>query len=170
MVPIANLPLKNPDTGIDLKQRQIIRNFLKFWFGTHWNLSTDKMPKDRMKLWFNSDAEQDEMMKKTFAEDFTKLEQGAYDKWQDDHEGRLVTVIFYDQLSRVLFRKNKKAFENDNKALAITKKLLENDAAELRKYHYHEQMFLLLPLEHSESKEDGTSSVANFAKLAEIIK
>ena len=34
-----------------------------------------------MKLWFNSDAEQDEMMKKTFAEDFTKLEQGAYDKW-----------------------------------------------------------------------------------------
>ena len=33
-----------------------------------------------------------------------------------------------------------------------------------------ERMFLLLPLEHSESKEDGNLSVESFTKLAQIVK
>ena len=33
-----------------------------------------------------------------------------------------------------------------------------------------ERMFLLLPLEHSESKEDGNLSVETFTKLAQIVK
>ena len=66
-----------------------------------------------MKLWFNSDQEQDENMKKEWADHFTKLEQGAYDNWLKDRDGTLATVIFYDQLSRVIFRKDKKAFQFD---------------------------------------------------------
>ena len=33
-----------------------------------------------------------------------------------------------------------------------------------------ERMFLLLPLEHSESKEDGNLSVDTFTKLAQTVK
>ena len=52
-------------------------------------------------------------MKKEWADHFTKLEQGAYDNWLKDRDGTLATVIFYDQLSRVIFRKDKKAFQFD---------------------------------------------------------
>ena len=128
------------------------------------------MPKDRMKLWFNSDAALDQQLKDLFTEDFTKLEKGEYEKWKDDHDGRLATVIMYDQFSRVMFRKDKKAFSFDDKALAISKQMIANNYAELKKYHYFEMMFLCLPLEHSENKEDGNLSVFTFETIAKWVE
>ena len=88
----------------------------------------------------------------------------------DDHDGRLATVIMYDQFSRVMFRKDKKAFAYDDKALAISKQMIANDYAELKKYNFYEMMFLCLPLEHSENKEDGNLSVFTFEKIAKWVE
>jgi uncharacterized protein (DUF924 family) len=65
-----------------------------------------------------------------------------------------------------MFRKDKKAFSFDDKALAISKQVIANDYAELKKYHYLEMMFLCLPLEHSENKDDGNLSVKTFETIA----
>lgn len=72
----------------------------------------------------------------------------------------------YDQFSRVMFRKDKKAFAFDDKALAISKQVIANDYAELKKYHYFEMMFLCLPLEHAENKDIGNLSVWTFETIA----
>ena len=58
----------------------------------------------------------------------------------------------YDQFTRVMFRKDKKAFSFDDKALAISKQIISNNYELLKQYHYMEMMFLCLPLEHSENK------------------
>ena len=124
------------------------------------------MPKDRMKLWFNSDAALDQQLKDLFTEDFEKLEKGDYEKWKDDRDGRLATIIMYDQFTRVMFRKDKKAFSFDDKALAISKQVISNNYELLKQYHLMEMMFLCLPLEHSENKEDGNLSVFTFETIA----
>ena len=51
-----------------------------------------------------------------------------------------------------MFRKDKKAFSFDGKALAISKQIISNNYELLKQYHYMEMMFLCLPLEHSENK------------------
>ena len=76
----------------------------------------------------------------------------------------------YDQFTRVMFRKDKKAFSFDDKALEISKQMLRNNYAELKKYHYFEMMFLCLPLEHAENKEMGNLSVFTFETIAKWVK
>ena len=76
----------------------------------------------------------------------------------------------YDQFTRVMFRKDKKAFSFDDKALEISKQMLANNYAELKKYHYYEMIFLCLPLEHAENKEMGNLSVFTFETIKKWVE
>ena len=81
---------------------------------------------------------------------------GEYNGWDYDKDGRLAAIILCDQMSRSIYRKTAKAFATDNKALKLTKKILNasNPGEQLSAYKYAERQLILTPLMHSENGSD----------------
>lgn len=80
-----------------------------------------------MKRWFFGGAEVDTEIKTNFSEDLTKLNQGEYDEWKQDRDGKLAAVILADQFTRNIFRKQKEAFDFDHISLGIVKSITEDE-------------------------------------------
>lgn len=75
----------------------------------------------------------------------------------------LAAVIVLDQLSRNIFRGSARAFACDADARAIARAAVD---AELdRALGIHERLFLYMPFEHSESRDDQVMSVALISSL-----
>ena len=62
---------------------------------------------------------------------------------------QLAKIILVDQFSRHIYRNSKKAYENDGIALNISLELLNNN--KIHELTPTEQLFALLPLQHSEN-------------------
>lgn len=124
-----------------------IEKILNFWLGASDQRNLPPTP-DLMKKWFSFSVELDEEIKKNFGDDLEKLATGEYDDWKNNRDGKIAAVILADQFSRNIFRKQKEAFAYDSIALNIVEKFSEEEflSAKLR-----EQMFLVLPFEHSEN-------------------
>ena len=75
----------------------------------------------------------------------------------------LAAVIVLDQFSRNLFRGDPRAFAADPIARRIAKALVEQGFD--REMAQQERLFVYLPFEHSENREDQAFSVALFSQL-----
>ena len=134
---------------------------MTYWFSSNddpdWDRSYSPAPIDFLNRAFNSTARDDAYIRENFGEDLENLDSGDYHAWENDHDGRLAAIILYDQFPRNMFRKQAKAFAYDHKALALTKKCLDENT--VKNYDYFEQLFILLPLEHAEDKDIANLSV-----------
>jgi uncharacterized protein (DUF924 family) len=74
-------------------------------------------------LWWSSSPEIDKEITNLFKDDLNKLDQGVYNAWKEDRDGKLAAVLLADQFSRNIYRKQKQAFEYDHISLAISKSL-----------------------------------------------
>lgn len=116
--------------------------------------------------WFQKNDDFDDMIMVRFEGDYDLAVKGIYDHWQESAEGALALCILLDQFPRNMFRDTPKAFETDNRALAVAKYAVGKSFDTV--LPAVQRSFLYLPFEHSEDLQEQKTSVALFEKMKEI--
>lgn len=112
--------------------------------------------------WFARDAGIDATIRERFLELHAQLRGNPLVDFSN-RDDVLATVIVLDQFSRNLFRGTREAFASDDVARAIARQAVERGLdAQLRT---EQRMFLYLPFEHSEDRDDQSLSVRLIAAL-----
>jgi len=123
-----------------------IEEVLVFWFGAG---TRDEPPTpDRVKLWFRGGEATDREIRERFEADVERARNGELNAWAQTPRGRLALIILLDQFSRNLYRGSGEAFAKDPAALKLTLEGLES--GQDKELSCAEQLFFVLPLEHSE--------------------
>lgn len=136
---------------------------LDFWFGD----DADDAPRAARQapLWWGKSSETDALLASRFGELAARAAAGELAHWEGDPAGRLALILLLDQLPRNLHRHTPAAFAQDDKARALCLKGLtlgvDKGLSPLAR------VFFYLPLEHAESREQQSRSVALFEALAD---
>lgn len=141
----------------------IAKNVLDYWFGKARPISADES-KLRMKTWFSSDADIDYDIERRFGKLVSTARKGAFNSWENNPEECLALILLLDQFPRNLHRGQASAFSSDEKALELTKALLQR--GELSSLGYSEQAFALMPFQHAENLGDQNLGIEAYSELA----
>ena len=112
-----------------------------------------KLPPQMMKRWFGGGPHTDEEIKMLFQHDLIEIGHSKVKHWEQDLQGKLATIILCDQLSRNIYRGLAEAFSFDHISLRISKEILHH-VETFKKYKLFEQLFIIMPLLHSENLND----------------
>ena len=136
-----------------------------FWFGENFDLTDDGAVAERQaKLWWGKDTQIDAAMGQRFTPLLQEAVKGKLDHWAATGPGLLSLVLLTDQFSRNIHRGTQQAFAADAVARRLAHQgLREGVTAKLRPI---EQVFMLLPFEHSEDLAEQELSVREFETLA----
>ena len=130
--------------------KQQLNKVIDYWF---------EKPNDYQK-WFFEGKKLDVYLKKTFSELLVAAKITNQLATLNLRE-KLGLIILLDQFSRHIYRGSPNAFSSDPQSLEISKILLATN--EIEKLTPTEQLFALMPLQHSESISDK-DTLLNFAK------
>lgn len=133
---------------------------LRFWLGD--SVAEPAAIANRMSTWFGSDLDRE--IERRFGSRVKAARQGRLRHWASEAHGRLALIILLDQFPRNLFRGSADAFASDAAALAICEQSIDDGA--LTMLAFVEQAFMLMPLQHAESRLVQQRSVSEFEKLA----
>ena len=91
--------------------------------------------------------------------------------WPANLHGRLALIILTDQMSRSIYREDKRAFQYDHIAQRLSKEILEQESnMELfLLYRHFEMMFFLMPLLHSENITDVRLCVKKMEQIKKLV-
>jgi uncharacterized protein (DUF924 family) len=120
------------------------REVLEFWFDERLDAVA------RNKRWFAKDASFDAEIRRRFLPLYEAAASGRLAAWLGATYETLALVIVLDQFPRNMFRGEARAFTTDRLAREAARALLPSLAGLTR----DEQLFALLPFEHSESLDD----------------
>ena len=134
---------------------------LRFWLGD--SVAEPAAIANRMSTWFGSE-DLDREIERRFGSRVKAARQGRLRHWASEAHGRLALIILLDQFPRNLFRGSADAFASDAAALAICEQSIDDGA--LTMLAFVEQAFMLMPLQHAESRLVQQRSVSEFEKLA----
>ncbi|MEM9255675.1 MAG: DUF924 family protein [Pseudomonadota bacterium] len=139
-----------------------IEQLHNFWFGA---LDDIGMPiEDRNELWFGAQQQTDDACRHRFSGLLVKALAGELEHWHDTDRGLIALIVLLDQISRNVHRGDAGAFAGDARALSHSLRAI-NDQRHPRLPACH-QVFLYLPLEHSEVLAHQNESVRLFDALA----
>ena len=121
----------------------------EFWFGKDFAAANDAQVAERQaSLWWGKDVALDASMRQRFSPCLTMAAAGKQGAWADTPAGLLGLVLLTDQFPRNIHRGAPGAFATDPMARRLAHQgLREGVTAKLRPI---EQVFMLLPFEHSE--------------------
>lgn len=125
------------------------------------------MPPMMMKRWFSGNYDQE--ITQLFSQDLSDMGQGKLSNWQDDPMGKLATIILCDQFSRNCFKGRAEAFSFDHISLKLSKSIV-NNVPYFKSYKLFEQLFILMPLMHSEDIDDCQLCADVFNHIIEHLK
>lgn len=136
-----------------------------FWFGENFDQIDDAAVAERQaKLWWGKDAQVDAAMGRRFTPLLEQAAKGKLDAWAATGAGLLSLVLLTDQFSRNIHRGTAQAFAADPVARRLAHRGMRGGVtATLRPI---EQVFMLLPFEHSEDLAEQEMSVREFEALA----
>ena len=135
---------------------------LTFWFQGQ-ALSAARIER-RMGVWFGEDPDFDHEIEREFKGDVAAASAGQCIHWANAPRGRLALILLLDQFRRNIYRGTAAAFARDQAALALCMAgILGNQDHELAPI---EQVFFYMPLQHAESRQAQTKSVALYSQLA----
>jgi uncharacterized protein (DUF924 family) len=127
---------------------------LRFWFVDHGFAD-----------WFKGGDAFDVAVTEGFAAWRDALRELPTESFLTDPHTALAAVILFDQVPRNAFRSSAEAFATDHLALAIAKMAIAGAFdASLSK---DERLFLYLPFEHSENRDDQRESVRLISQLGD---
>ena len=104
------------------------------------------------KVWFAPDSRADELLRRRFARELTRLAARPAGEFLDDPLTALASVLLFDQLPRNLFRKDPRTYAFDPLAREIAKGALARGWD--RALTPVQRQFLAMPLMHSEAIAD----------------
>lgn len=131
-------------------------DILDFWFG-------DGATGGFREAWFGRDEAFDREIRDRFAGDYEKAAAGELDDWKDTPRGCLALILLLDQFPRNMFRGDPRAFATDARARQVARHTVETGLD--RELEPAGRMFVYLPFEHSEDREDQRRSVELFEAL-----
>lgn len=136
----------------------------EFWFGSLDELGMS--PPEQNALWFKSSAETDRLCLERFGDLVEQSLGGGLQDWESNDRGLIALILLLDQLPRNIHRGTPRAFAGDPRALALAQHCIAHGHHQrLPAIH---QVFLFLPLEHSEDIEVQEECVELFRELAEV--
>ena len=140
-----------------------LQQVLDFWFGDNWH-DAAVTAKTQGKIWWQKSAETDSDIRHRFAE---LLYEEMQDKLQDQRapEALLARIILTDQMTRNMFRGQPQSFACDERARWLSCQLLERD--DYLPLPLIAQVFVFMPLEHSERLADQQMCLQYFQALVE---
>ena len=135
-----------------------IAEVIEFWFGS------GKAPsKETYLRWFTRDQAFDDEIRTKFGSLQAGAAAGTLDRWRETPRGQLALIVLLDQMSRNLFRDDRKAFASDDVALSIAQSLLRSGGA--KELTITERAVALVPFEHAEDRETQAEGVAGLSTL-----
>jgi len=135
-----------------------------YWFG---ELDERGMAEaSRQKLWFQSSRDDDDYCREHFGTLVAQAVAGELDHWADCDRGLIALILLLDQFTRNIYRDTPRAFAGDARALELAQHCIAHGHHQrLPAIH---QVFLYMPLEHSEDLESQEECVSLFRELAAI--
>lgn len=109
----------------------LAKKVLEFWFTSDLKLSLSHPPApispSSFKLWFGASPETDKLVSETFESDLKSLaaDPQLRSEMKENVEGAMCLIIFFDQLTRNIFRNKPEAFQYDHIALEVAKLIRE---------------------------------------------
>ena len=135
-----------------------------YWFG---ELDESGMPEaSRHELWFRSTPENDRYCREEFGTLVAQATAGQLDQWAGSDEGLIALILLLDQFTRNIHRGTPRAFSGDPRALGLAQECIAH--GHHRRLPAIHQVFLYMPLEHSEDLEAQDECVSLFAELATV--
>ena len=135
-----------------------------YWFG---DLDDDGMSAaSRNSLWFGSTPASDTICRERFGHLVELALQGELDFWAAQDRGLIALVLLLDQFTRNIFRDTPRAFSGDAQALALAQSAIAS--GHFQRLAAIHQVFLYLPLEHSEDLDVQEECVELFEQLTAI--
>jgi uncharacterized protein (DUF924 family) len=122
---------------------------LSFWFGEQLEIRAQ---------WFRKDAEFDAQINTKFLAMVEAAAQGELNHWLEIPRHSLAYIILLDQFPRNIFRNSPRSFAYDDLALQAAKDMIH--AGIHTQFHVLEQLFIYLPLEHSENLADQEQTLS----------
>ena len=129
-----------------------------FWIG----------PKPNPDIWFKKDPTLDQKIRDKFGAWLENFDITEYEEWKSEPRGLLSLVILLDQFPRNIYRDSAKSFAFDTDALELAKEALERGFDD--QFTSQENMFLVLPFEHSEDITDQKEGVRLAQNMVEVAK
>lgn len=134
----------------------------RYWFGPLDEAGFAQPEYHR--LWFGAGADTDAELRQRFGPLVTRALAGDLDHWAADDAGLVALVLLLDQFTRNIFRGTPQAFAGDGQAVALAlAAIAAHRHVTLPAIH---QVFLYLPLEHSEDLALQDQCVHLFTALA----
>jgi uncharacterized protein (DUF924 family) len=135
---------------------------LDFWFGE--SAADADAAAARSSVWYGASSEVDRQIADRFGDWVEAAAAGELDAWRATARGRLALVILLDQFPRNLHRGSGAAFDHDRSALALAREGAAN--GHLDELQPIEQVFLLMPYQHTEDLALQREGVAYFERIA----
>jgi len=141
-----------------------VDEILEFWFG---RVEETIVPsEERARVWFGDSLEVDAEVKSQFSSALQEAIDGKCSAWEETPRGRLALIIMLDQFSRHIYRDTSNAFAQDDYALGICARGMEN--RQDHELSLIERVFYYFPLLHSEDLVNQERSVHAYQQLVEL--
>jgi uncharacterized protein (DUF924 family) len=115
--------------------------------------------------WFEKSDSFDDEIRERFGEITETARHGRLDDWMETAQGRVALILLIDQFSRNIHRDSPLSWSEDDRGLAITKRML--DEGQDVSLNHVERTFVYMPLMHSEVLADQNLAVTAFTQLAD---
>jgi len=171
---MGNHHSSNPQAtkALSSEDQTMIKGILTYWFPPDkYDRDSFYSPESRKRHWMGG-KEVDDYCRMNYDALLESIGNGEKENWLADRDGALAYVIVCDQFSRNMHRDTAKAWDFDVFGLRAAKTIVPH-ASKFDKYMNFEKLFLLLPYEHSEDKENVAyciEMVANMLEKAEVDK
>ena len=119
-------------------------------------------------MWWIKDPKLDELIKNQFEKELISAKSVKFDEIKDNPDEMLAYVIILDQFSRNIYRDSPGSFAQDNLALNIVLRGL-NNGLDMKMMPY-QRAFFYMPLMHSEDIDIQKKSVEYFSGLEKKYK
>jgi uncharacterized protein (DUF924 family) len=135
---------------------------LGFWFGLAAEDPAEASARET--FWFGASGTMDSVIRERFGLAVEAAGRGNLNSWVEVPRSALALVLLLDQFPRNIWRGTAKAFAHDAQALRVAQEAVAR--GHLNSLAPLEQVFLVLPFQHSESIEDQREAVRLSSEVA----
>ncbi|MCR4301370.1 MAG: DUF924 domain-containing protein [Sulfuricaulis sp.] len=132
-----------------------------YWFGP--DAADAAIIREKSALWWKKNPKVDEEIRWRFEPTLAEEMRGVLESWSTNPRGHLARILLCDQFPRNIYRGEPESFMYDARARQLAREALDRGLD--RPLHPVERVFVYLPFEHSESRQDQEFSEQLFTSL-----
>lgn len=149
--------------NLEVVSSQAARQILDYWFNDY---APGDLAQKQDRRWFVGGAEVDSDIGTRFGHRVELALAGGFKDWESEAESRLALIILLDQFTRNIFRGTARAFSGDSRAVKLARRGQAMGIFE--ELPLVQQLFALMPLEHSELLSDQAACVQGMERLVSL--